>query len=172
MPLNHILRKCIGKYKLHKSLEKNQTPNVRWRHQTASQKWKRIENPNLGSEDIQSKYRDKIFHRKTCHANNGRQKTTNDERNRNTKSRKNQNTWRKGNLLGNLEVDTIKHTKMTEKILKEYLRRTRKLLETKLHRRNMIKGINISAVPVVRYSGPFLEWTRDKPENTKTHDDT
>ena len=34
---------------------------------------------------------------------------------------------------------------------KLYLRRTRKLPETKLNRRNLIKGINTWAVPLVRY---------------------
>ena len=34
--------------------------------------------------------------------------------------------------LGILEADTIKQMEMKEKIKKEYLRRTRKLLETKL----------------------------------------
>ena len=51
---------------------------------------------------------------------------------------------------------------MKDKIQKEYLRRTRKLLETKLSSRNLIKGINTWAVPLVRYSGPFLKWTRDE----------
>ena len=64
--------------------------------------------------------------------------------------------------LGILEAGTIKQVEMKEKILKEYLRRTRKLLERKLSRRNLIKGINIWAVPLVRYSGPFLKWTRDE----------
>ena len=58
--------------------------------------------------------------------------------------------------LGILEADTIKQVEMKEKIKKEYLRRTRNLLETKLCGRNLIKGINTLAVPLVRYSGPFL----------------
>ena len=62
--------------------------------------------------------------------------------------------------LGILEADTIKQVEMKEKIQKEYLRRTRKILETKLHSRNLVKGINTWAVPLVRYSGPFLKWTR------------
>ena len=44
--------------------------------------------------------------------------------------------------LGILEADTIKQLQMKDKIRKEYLRRTRKLLETKLSNRNLIKGIN------------------------------
>ena len=51
---------------------------------------------------------------------------------------------------------------MKEKIQKESLRRTRKLLETKLSSKNLIKGINTWAVPLVRYSGPCLKWTRDE----------
>ena len=49
---------------------------------------------------------------------------------------------------------------MKGKVKKEYLRRTRKLLETKLNSRNLIKGINTWAVPIIRYSGPFLKWTK------------
>ena len=64
--------------------------------------------------------------------------------------------------LGILEADTIKQVEMKNKIRKEYLRRTRKLLETKLNSRNLIKGINTWAVLLVRYSGPFLKWTSDK----------
>ena len=41
-----------------------------------------------------------------------------------------------------LEADTIKQVEKKDKILKEYLRRTRKLLDTKLSCSNLIKGIN------------------------------
>ena len=64
--------------------------------------------------------------------------------------------------LGTLEADTIKQVEMKDKIQKEYVWRTRKLLETKLSSRNLIKRINTWAVPLVRYSGPFLKWTRDE----------
>ena len=77
--------------------------------------------------------------------------------------------------LGILEADTIKQTEMKRKVKKEYLRRTRKLLETKLCSSNLFKGINTWAVPIIRYSGPFLKWTReelrqDGPENKETDD--
>ena len=61
-----------------------------------------------------------------------------------------------------MEADTNKQVEMKNKIPKEYLRRTRKLLETKLNSRNLIKGINNWSVPLVRYSGPFFKWTRDE----------
>ena len=40
--------------------------------------------------------------------------------------------------LGILEADSIKQGEMKDKIQKEYLRKTRKLLETKLSSRNLI----------------------------------
>ena len=40
--------------------------------------------------------------------------------------------------------------------------RTKKLFETKLSSRNIIKGINTSDVSHVRYSGPLLRCTRDE----------
>ena len=52
--------------------------------------------------------------------------------------------------LGILEADTIKQVQMKDKIRKEYPRRTRKLLETKLSCRNLIKGINTLALPQVK----------------------
>ena len=63
-----------------------------------------------------------------------------------------------------LEADTINQLEIKNKVRKEYLRRTRKLLETKLYSRNHIKGINTWAVPLIRYSEPFLKWTRDELE--------
>ena len=44
------------------------------------------------------------------------------------------------NYLGILVANITKQVKMKDKIQKEYLRRTRKLLETKLSSRNLIKG--------------------------------
>ena len=57
-----------------------------------------------------------------------------------------------------MKTDTIKQVKMKENIKK----RTRKLLETKLYFRNLFKGINTWVVPLVRYSEPFLKWTREE----------
>ena len=50
-----------------------------------------------------------------------------------------------------MEADKIKQVEMKEKIKKEYLRRTRKLLETKLYSMNLIKGKENWAVSPVRY---------------------
>ena len=61
--------------------------------------------------------------------------------------------------LGILEDDTIKQVEMKDKIQEKYLRRTRKVFETKLFCRNLIKGINTWALTLVKYSGPFFKWT-------------
>ena len=58
------------------------------------------------------------------------------------------------------EADTIKQQEMKEKTKKEYLRSVRKLFETKLYCWNLVKRINPWAVSHVRYSEPFLKWTR------------
>ena len=66
------------------------------------------------------------------------------------------------NYLGILEADTMKQVeikKFKKTIQKEYLRRTRLLLEIKLSNRYFIKGINTWAVLFVRISGFFLKWT-------------
>ena len=63
--------------------------------------------------------------------------------------------------LGILEADTIKQVEMKEKNFKFSLRRIR-IHEGKLHSRNLVKGINTWAVSLVRYSGPFLKWTREE----------
>ena len=76
------------------------------------------------------------------------------------KKKKNQNPLRK--YLGNLLAEPIKQAEMKEKIKHEYISRMRKLLETKLYCRNLIKGINTWAVPLVRYSEPFVKWTREE----------
>ena len=60
------------------------------------------------------------------------------------------------------EADIIKQVEIKEKIQKEYLRRSRKLLETKLSYWNLIEGINTWALPLVKYSAPFGKWTREE----------
>ena len=61
--------------------------------------------------------------------------------------------------LGILETNPIKQVEMKEKI-KEYFRRMRKLLESKLYSGNLIKEINTLVASLVRCTGPFLKWTR------------
>ena len=49
-----------------------------------------------------------------------------------------------------------------KKYQKEYIRKTRKLLENKIHSRNIMKGINTRVFPLIRCLGPFLTWTKEE----------
>ena len=64
--------------------------------------------------------------------------------------------------LGVLEADDLNRSEMKEIIKKEYKRRVRKVLETKLNGHKLIKAINTWAVAVIRYSAPFLDWNKDE----------
>ena len=59
--------------------------------------------------------------------------------------------------LGILVDGTIKQTEMKDKMRQDYFKRIRKLFDTKLCITNLIKEINIWAVPLVRTSVPFLK---------------
>ena len=59
-----------------------------------------------------------------------------------------------------LEADVIKKGEMKEKVKKEYYRRIKKILKSKLNGRNIIKAIKTWAISVPRYSGPFLDWNK------------
>ena len=58
--------------------------------------------------------------------------------------------------LGVDESDGIQHSKMKEKIRKEY-RRVRLILRTELNGRNKMEAINSLAVPVVQYSFGIID---------------
>ena len=62
--------------------------------------------------------------------------------------------------LGVPEADEVMVNEMKDKVKKEYYRRVRKVLETKLNSGNVFKAINAWAVSVVRYSAAFLGWPR------------
>ena len=98
-------------------------------------------------------------------ADTKKREMTHDGENRTTKTRKNQNVQKKETYkyLKTLEADTIKQKRNERKIIKkEYLRRTRKLLEIKLYCGNLNKGINTRVVSLVRYSEPFVKWMREE----------
>ena len=67
----------------------DQSPKVHGRHQTLCKKRKRFENPNSGSENIKSRDRDGIWHRKMRHTDNEMRETIHDGWNGTTKLRKN-----------------------------------------------------------------------------------
>lgn len=67
--------------------------------------------------------------------------------------------------LGVLQADQIMYNKMKTKISKEYKRRVRKVLETKLNSENIIKAINTWAISLLRYSAAFLDWTKEEVQD-------
>ena len=72
--------------------------------------------------------------------------------------------------LGVDESDGIQHSKMKERIRKEYNRRVRSILRTELNGRNKVEAINSLAVPVVQYSFGIIDWkiSELKKIDTKT----
>ena len=63
-----------------------------------------------------------------------------------------------------LEADEVMVNEMKDKIKKEYYRRVRKVLETKLNNGDVLKTIRNWAVSVVMYSAAFLGWPRRQLE--------
>ena len=61
--------------------------------------------------------------------------------------------------LGILQADDLQKKEMKIKVFNEYKRKVLKIVRTKLNGRNIVKGINTWAIPVSRYSAPFLSWT-------------
>ena len=64
--------------------------------------------------------------------------------------------------LGVLQANEVNGSEMKKIVGKEYKRRVRKVFETKLNGNNLISAINIWAVPVIRYSAPFLDWNKEE----------
>ena len=64
--------------------------------------------------------------------------------------------------LGILEADKIRMGEMKVRVRKEYYRRIRKLLTSKLNGGNMIKAMNTWAVAAVRYTAGIVDWKVDE----------
>ena len=64
--------------------------------------------------------------------------------------------------LGVLEADGMLHDQMKKKIGKEYLRRVRKVVQSKLNGGNLIRAINTWAVSLVRYAGVITHWKKQE----------
>ena len=58
--------------------------------------------------------------------------------------------------LGILEADKFLEEKMKLNVLKEYIRRLRKVLKSKLNGGNLVRGVNAWAVSLLRYSAAFV----------------
>ena len=60
--------------------------------------------------------------------------------------------------LGILEADKF----LEEKFLKEYIRRLRKVLKSKLNGGNLVFGVNTWAVSLLKYSAVFFSWRKSE----------
>ena len=61
--------------------------------------------------------------------------------------------------LGVLQSESMMNGEMKKKVKEEYLRRVKLLAKSRLYARNLIEGINVWAIGVVRYSAGILDWT-------------
>ena len=73
--------------------------------------------------------------------------------------------------LGMLEIDQIMQQQMKVLIQKEYLRRTKKILKSKLNGKNIVLAINSWAVSLMQYEAGIINWTDEelKALHRKTH---
>ena len=170
--MNHVLRKCAAGYKLSRSQEKINylmyVDDIKLFAKNEKELETLIHTVRIHSQDIGMEFGIEkcamlVMKSGKRHKTDGIELPNHDK----IRMLKKNETYK---YLGILEADTIKQVQMKDKIRKEYLRRTRKLLETKLSSRNLIKGINTWSVSLVRYSGPFLKWSRDelKPMDQRT----
>ena len=64
--------------------------------------------------------------------------------------------------LGILEADDVKHNDMKQSISKEYLRRIRKILKSKLNGGNVVSAINSRAVSLIRHGAGIIKWSKEE----------
>ena len=69
-----------------------------------------------------------------------------------------------------MEADGVKHEEMKGQIKKEYIRRVRNILKSKLNGGNIISAISLRAVSIVSYGAGIRNWTKMETEevNRKT----
>ena len=66
--------------------------------------------------------------------------------------------------LGILEADKFLEDKMKLNVWKEYIRRIRKVLKSKLNCGNLVRGVNTWSVSLLRYSSAFVIWRKSEPQ--------
>ena len=59
-----------------------------------------------------------------------------------------------------MEADGVKHEEMKDQIKKEYIRRVRNILTSKLNGGNIVSAISSRAVSIVRYGEGIVSWTK------------
>ena len=124
---------------------------------------KRIRHLDTNNKNIQTGYRNEIWGKCVIFKmkSGKREKTEGIELSNQERIRK-LIEMEKYKYLVILEPDNIKQAEMKEKIWKDYLRQTRKHLETKFCIRNLTKEINTWAAALIKYWRLFLKWTRNE----------
>ena len=64
--------------------------------------------------------------------------------------------------LGILQIDNFLEDKMNLNVSKEYIRRLRNVLKSKLDGGNLVSGVNTSPVSLLRYSTAFVSWRKSE----------
>ena len=64
--------------------------------------------------------------------------------------------------LGILEADKFLEDKIELNVLKEYIRRVRKVFKSQLNGGNLVRGANTYAVSLIRYSAAFVSWRKSE----------
>ena len=64
--------------------------------------------------------------------------------------------------LGILETDKLFEEKMKLNVSKEYIKRLRKVLMSKLNGGNLVHGVNTWAVSLLKYSAAFVSWRKSE----------
>ena len=64
--------------------------------------------------------------------------------------------------LGILEADKFLEKKMKLNVSKEYIKRLRKGLKSKLNGGNLARGVNAWPVSLLRYSPAFVSWRKSE----------
>ena len=127
---------------------KDKSPNLHGWHQTICTKWKRNGNSNKRRQNIQSRHRNRIWHRKMCNARNETWQTTSNWQNGTINKDKIRKLGEKEDYkhLTILAADTIKQVEMKRKSkknisgkLESYLRQT---IKQKPYQRNKYLGCN------------------------------
>ena len=141
MPLNHKLRKCTAGYKLNGSQEKINhlmyMDDIKLFAKNEKEPETLIHAVRIYSQDIGMEFGIEkcamlVMKSGKRHMTDGMELPNHDK----IRTLGEKETYK---YLGILEADTIKQVEIKEKIQREYLWRTRKLHETKLSRRNLIK---------------------------------
>lgn len=71
--------------------------------------------------------------------------------------------------LGILQSKRIQHTQVKNKLISQFKKRLKTILETKLNTRNIVKAINTFAIPILTYSFGTVHWnTTDLEQLNRT----